>query len=185
MQGIISLLDLETDQLVRAIWREITAVTNMDPVESSLVPHISWHVASEYPFEKLHEQVEQLARQTSSFQLTTTGLGFFRVPANVLYISLAVAPTLLALQQTIFDLAKPLGQQPNPCYRPGFWVPHITLVYRIQKIDQIDDILTRIKPFQIEREIRINNFALLCPASDGSHEICPFYFPDSEANHGE
>jgi 2'-5' RNA ligase len=185
MQGIISLLDAETDQLVHSIWHEITALTGVDPVVSSLVPHISWHVASEYPFEKLHDQVGQLARQTSSFYLTTTGLGFFRIPANVLYISLAVTPALLTLHQTIFDLAKPLGQQPNPCYSPGFWVPHITLVYRIQKIDQIDDILTRIKPFQIEREICINNFALLCPATDGSHEICPFYFPGSEVNHGE
>ncbi len=184
MQGIISLLDDQTDRMIREIWHLISESIGIDPAENSHVPHVSWHVAEEYPFDLLHERVDQMARKLKPFPLISSGLGIFRTPAKVLYVALTITPEILDIQKQLYDQVNSICKEPNPCYRPGLWVPHITLAHHHIEMDQLGVLYEKLQPFQLERKILIDNFSIFCPKQDGEIEICSSHFTQPEVIHG-
>jgi 2'-5' RNA ligase len=172
MQGIISLLDPDAERQILYQWKFLEARFGCVIAQSALAPHLSWHVAESYPQDTLISLTEKSARVCAPFTIQTVGLGIFLVPEPVVYISIAPSNTLLDIHQRIFDLVEPISQSPHEKYAPGIWMPHITLAVRDFRLDSVGEMLSELKEMDFDRTIRIDNFSIFCPNSNGEPDIC-------------
>lgn len=175
-QGVVSLLDPDTDRAVRAIWKKLELDFGLTAVQSALAPHFSWHVAESYPYTDLKRVLTPIKNNVTPFAIKTGGLGMFLNPEPVLFIQIIVTQFLLDLHEKIFQAAEPLSTGSMAYYQPGLWTPHITLAYQDLKENQMGDILTALQGEDFDRWIQIDNFAILCPVGDDQMELCRMGF---------
>ena len=175
-QGVVSLLDPDTDRDVRAIWDRLERDFGLKAVQTAMAPHFSWHVAEKYPYADLKRMLTPLTKKITPFAVKTSGLGLFFNPEPVLFIQIIVNQFLLDLHEQIFTLIEPLCTGSIAYYHPGLWTPHITLAYQDLKADQVGQVLPALKQEDFERWVMINNFTILCPDEQDQMELCRMDF---------
>ncbi len=176
MEGIISLLDHESDQMVREIWQYLDSQFNIKQAQESLAPHISWHVAKCYPHESMKLWVTKQAKETTRFSIQSSGVGIFMVPSPVLYISLSVTMEMMKIHTDIYTYADKISMEPNPYYRPSIWIPHITIAQGDIHLSQMGEILAGMQAFSLNRKILIDNFAYVYSSETGNSELYKVIF---------
>lgn len=184
VQGIISLLDPESDAFVRGIWSSLEDNFGLAGSHQTFSPHFSWHVAESYSYDRLKAELTSLGKKNNPFCIHTTGLGIFLAPAPVLYLPIVVTGELITLHNQIVELADPICTDPNPCYATISWMPHITLAYLDPDVLRMGVVLDHLKGMDFTRTIPINNFAIFCPSPTGETEMCRIEFGKSEMMDG-
>lgn len=176
MQGIISLLDENADRQIRHIWDLLEERLGCNQARQSLAPHVSWHVAGDYPYDALHDGLTRLVNGHAPLQTLTAGLGIFLQPTPVLFLTVTVTEEILAFHSLIHTFAQPLATDANPCYMPDRWVPHITLAYHDLVPERMGEAIKLLSGYTLEFPVRIDNVGILCPGPDRENEICRIGF---------
>lgn len=176
MQGVVSLLDNESDHDVRIIWKRLERDFGLKAAQAAMAPHFSWHVAEKYPYHELKKILTPICSNLKPFKVKTGGLGMFLTPEPVLFIQIIVNQSLLDLHERIFKAVDPLCEGSLSYYHPGLWTPHITLAFQDLRESQLGAILADLHNEDFERWIMIDNFAIICPSEDGEIELCRMDF---------
>lgn len=172
MQGIISLLDENADRQICSIWDLLEERLGCNLVRQSLVPHLSWHVADDYPYETLHDGLTRLVKRHAPLHTLTAGLGIFLQPTPVLYLTVTATEEILAFHRMIHTFAESLASEPNACYKPDRWVPHITLAYHDLAPERMGEAINLMSEYTLAIPICINNVGIFCSGPEGENEIC-------------
>lgn len=172
LQGVVSLLDDNSERDIRSIWKRLEDDFGLSAVQSSIAPHFSWHVAEEYDQAALRSIINQIACQLKPFRIKTCGLGMFLSPEPVLFVQITMTQQLLDIHRQIFKSIEPCAINSLSYYFPDSWTPHITLAYQDLREEQLSGIIAAIHQEDFERQIRIDNFALMCPFEDAQLGLC-------------
>lgn len=161
MHGIVSLLDSAHDRLVEALWAELDEVCSMRGVYVTPFPHFSYHVAERYEDDKLAVIVRQVARDTVSFHIRTTGLGIFTGARPVLYLPVVRMPELSRLQHTLWHAIAPVSAGRVDHYHPNVWMPHITIGFGDVDVDRAAAAIRLLGARTYDWDIAIDNLAIV------------------------
>ncbi len=168
MNAIVSLLDDQRDQLVRAIWAELQRELGVRrAAELVPFPHVTYHGAESYNVQRLEPMLAALAQATPPFTLRTGGLGIFSGAQLVLYIAVAPSPALMSMHQALRQAVADAATGVSPYYtRDGLWIPHITLAQWDISPANLPGIVSRLCERTFEWDVSISNLALLTPAGE-------------------
>lgn len=112
---------------IEAMWRALAeAGLHDDALALGYPPHLTLSIQPDTVDPgRLRDAVMQCAEAWTSESLHFAGFGLFVAPEPVLWLAPVVTDALLARHAA---LATALADLPgNPHYRPGAWVPHVTL----------------------------------------------------------
>jgi 2'-5' RNA ligase len=144
MDGIVSLLDVEHQNRVESLWRELEQTFGLRGVYATRFPHFSYHVAEAYDESRLTSVLARLAQDHAPFHIYTTGLGIFTGPQPVLYIPVVRTPKLTLLHQELWLAVNEAASGTVELYHPRAWVPHITLANGDIHNEMLPDVISRI-----------------------------------------
>ena len=119
--------DVEND--IAEAWRAIDAGSQQPIPARYRIPHLSFQLLEDPPSEKTLDQLEQLAIRWTPVPVRLGGLGVFRQPRAVLYITVVRSPRLEALQRDVTLKLVEAGHKPHRLYRPDSWVPHVSIAF--------------------------------------------------------
>ena len=120
-------IDADAAAPIEAMWRALAdRGLHDDGLRLGYKPHITLTVHPDGVNEAhLRGAVRHCADGWDAMALRVAAFGVFAAPVPVLYLAPVVTPALLLRQQV---LAEALSDLPfDPHYRPGAWVPHVTL----------------------------------------------------------
>lgn len=120
-------LDPTSAVRVERIWRAIADLVGEDhALQLGYGPHLTLTVLPDSaPAKVVEAAVFQAARTWNTLPLVLVGLGVFPGPHPVLWAVPVVTDALLAQHEALHAALGPLPVYPH--YRPGAWVPHVTL----------------------------------------------------------
>jgi 2'-5' RNA ligase len=89
-------------------------------------PHIRLAIyPDDVPADRLRAVMAQITGQWHAMPVSLSGIGALPGPSTILWAAPAVTAALLTLQEAIHTALPEF--QPHAHYRPGAWVPHVTL----------------------------------------------------------
>jgi 2'-5' RNA ligase len=177
MNGIVSLLDDQSYQLVEEIWAELDQELGLRGIYITPYPHFSFHVAEQYDYTQLLLLLERFAAETPSFEITTAGLGIFSGPLPVVYITVTRSPLLTKLHQALWPALEPVSAGINAYYHPDRWIPHITLGHGDITWQNLPAVIRLLSGRNFSWTIPINNLAILRDDGDGRPHRLHVRFP--------
>lgn len=95
------------------------------------VPHLSLAIYDELNTEAYAVRLRAFADTLEPFSLRLAGLGVFAAATHVLYAAPVVTSEVLALHRRFHDSFTLPGAVCHEHYRPGAWVPHVTLALNL------------------------------------------------------
>ncbi len=152
MIAIISALDQESSDQVRALWRTLEMACHLRGIFHFPTPHMSWFAAESLETSRAEPILQQLAESCDPFMVHTFGLGIFPGEHPVLYLPVVKSQTLLQCHNKIWNQTQPYSEETKLYYSPSFWLPHITLA--IKDIDQ-DTLLCAVNAV-VTRQLSLN-----------------------------
>jgi 2'-5' RNA ligase len=137
VSAIVTTLQPPYSDQIRELWQEFAqACKTQFVLTHDPIPHFSWQAAEGYDEAALDQAIQEIARETPSFIIQTSGIGLFTGKMVVVYIAIVKTDQLITLHDRIWETTRHLGHSLNQNYQPDFWVPHITLAY-----DPLDDLV--------------------------------------------
>ena len=133
--SVCLLLDPEADRAVRRLWERLEGDgvrTLLTHTHGRHVPHLTLATLRDYD----HDAVRCALTDLPSADPTVVpfdGLGMFR--RSRCWLLPAVTAGLLARQETVVDAVLCTGADLHRNYRPGSWMPHLTLAPRLRLED--------------------------------------------------
>jgi 2'-5' RNA ligase len=172
MYAIVSLLDPETDHIIRTVWKRFEEECGLTGIQRMDLPHFSWVVADSYHFDAVEEILEKVTREMPPIAVRSAGLGIFTGPSPVVYISLVKDTVLLNWHNVLWEKTKPHAVMPNALYHPASWVPHITLAYHESNPQQLGCAIQEIVYTPLNLEFTVHNLSLVYQTlgQDGIHK---------------
>ena len=167
MYGVVSLLDQKYDEIVNNLWREFQQKFGVHGVSTAPIAHFSYHVAPEYDMEQLTQKLETIAHSIKPFTVNTNGLGIFTGDDLVLYIPVQLNPSIVALNEQLWDTLAGVAHNPVQHYHPGRWQPHITLTHKDVDHDLLPKIIHLLSERNFYWEITVDNLTILGNEPDG------------------
>lgn len=112
---------------IEAMWRKLAADgSDADRHQLGYAPHITLAIyPDEAPLNRLRSALEDTCRNWEALPVRFSGLGAFPGDGAVLWAVPVVTAELLARHQAIQTALPDLKVHAH--YRPGAWVPHVTL----------------------------------------------------------
>src|SRR5215467_14127526 len=161
MDGIVSLLDNDHNQLIEELWAELKREFSVDGVYITPYPHFSYQVAQDFDVDKIESLLDRITSNIATFKVRTSGLGVFTGASPVLYIPVARSLELTQLHEEIWQEIVTASSGVQQYYHPDQWMPHITIGFA----DISKENLSQIIPFLANRdfnwEITVNNIAVI------------------------
>ena len=120
-------LDAAAAAPIEALWHALAAAgLHDDSVTLGYPPHVtlSVHPDGTDPH-RLGTAVARCAAASTRLDLRFSGFGVFAAPAPVLWLAPVVSEALLLRHRALAEAMA--GLPCDPHYRPGDWVPHVTL----------------------------------------------------------
>lgn len=130
--GVAALLDDAHTLMIEGIWQECRQRFGTEGFTPATIPHLTYHVATDYDTGVVVPHLRHIASQTPPFVIQTNGLGLFTGPQPVLYIYVRPSPHLDALHRRVWDAIDGSAGGPSLLYNPDNWQPHITLMHSSQ-----------------------------------------------------
>lgn len=166
MYGVVGVPDAKHYAMIRELWAGMEVEFGWQPVSDTLVPHFSFHVATDYNMELLRERLVRVARESSPFKVGAGGIGIFAAEDDgeefaVFYLPLIRHDALNALHKRIWMELADTAANINDRYASDVWVPHITVTpdgHGREIIPEVAAFLTR-QP--IDWEIEVDRITLL------------------------
>lgn len=160
--GVVALLDEATTAKVKSIWSQLEVECGLKAINATPFPHFSFHIAQSYDLDLLDARLAEIASQTAPFSVRTTGLSIFTGLEPVVFIPLVVSQTLLSLHQRLWTETSMLGERVSGHYRPGNWVPHITLANRDVHEEGLACVTRLYASSTFVWEIEVSQLAVIC-----------------------
>ncbi|HET9111412.1 MAG TPA: 2'-5' RNA ligase family protein [Ktedonobacterales bacterium] len=164
MDGVVSLLDRTSEQVVRALWDELAERYDLrDGAQRVPHPHFSYHIAEGYDLARTEAALAHVAAQVQPFTVHVTGLGAFERPEEVLYLAVARNAALDRLHAALWRALAEDGvtQGASPLYAPDSWIPHITLAQGDLTLDLLHAIQSAWAERDVRREVWVSDLTLL------------------------
>ncbi|HJS28847.1 MAG TPA: 2'-5' RNA ligase family protein [Anaerolineales bacterium] len=171
MDGIVTLLNRQQDELILAIWRELHEECGLHGIEATPIPHFSWIIAERFDLEAAGKLLQEATAGTPSFGASTSGLGIFARTDPVIYLPVVKDRSLLEFHASLWERLKPLGTKINPHYAPDLWIPHITLAHRDLAPDGVNCAVDRLMRRDLQLEIVVDNLAIICQQDNRVGEL--------------
>jgi len=121
--------------------------------DHSTLPHVALIVFSN-DVATFEARIESIAKdffaKEPPFKMDITGIGIFPGDGNVVYLNPVVTPRLLDCHKRLYKRIcdEGYGQHVSDHYKPGQWVPHITMTMNVSETDMIDAIKLLKRKFQ-------------------------------------
>ncbi len=126
-------LDARATGIVEVLMDRLDAagIPSLRSLAPHVHPHVSLAVASGRPAD-----VAAACRGLGAAlpELTLSGLGAFLAPARVAYLAVTATEPLLALNREVHARLDAAGVACRELYRPGRWVPHVTLAMHVASV---------------------------------------------------
>jgi 2'-5' RNA ligase len=166
MYGVVGVPDGKHEAMIRELWAGMEAEFGWQPVSNTLVPHFSFHVATDYNLELLRERLVNLSRGSTPFTVGVGGIGISAAENGgeeiaVFYLPLIRHDALNALHKSVWMKLADTADDINDRYASEVWVPHITVTpdgHGREIIPEVAAFLTR-QP--IDWEIEVDRITLL------------------------
>jgi 2'-5' RNA ligase len=179
MRGIASLLDSTHYEMVEGLWRQLEKECRLTGVKVTPYPHFSWQIALDYPEPDTETALQEIATQTRPFKVHTGGLGVFSGPQPVIFISIARSAELNRLHKKLWQQFKTSAEGLSPYYNPQRWMPHITLIFGEETIENVQCGLRMLASQPFEWEMEVNNLSFVSQSANQIGTLSHRYdFPD-------
>jgi 2'-5' RNA ligase len=125
--AVTLLLDGGAAAHIRQMWRALAEQAGADDtIRLGYVPHVSLAVLpDEVPISEVEETVSRAVEGWIPLSMVLAGFGVFPGIPPVIWAAPVVTAGLLARHASLCADLMPFGIHPH--YRPGYWVPHVTL----------------------------------------------------------
>ncbi|MEJ2706444.1 MAG: 2'-5' RNA ligase family protein [Anaerolineales bacterium] len=161
MHGLVSLLSQPHYQKVQQIWDELEQECGLEGIRVTPYPHFSWQIAADYDMHKLRQVMENIAANTTPFNVFTTGLGIFTGSKPVIFVPLVKSTQLMNFHDLVWESVKSLGRDISPYYDPSSWIPHISLAYEDVDESNISAVINKLVFETYNWEISVDNISLI------------------------
>ncbi len=161
MHGLVSLLPEPFYQRVEGIWQSLESEVGLSGIRVTPYPHFSWQIAEDYDLERLKPILGQIASRTKPFAVHTTGIGLFTGPKPVIYISLVKTLELMRFHSLVWESVLETSAGASPHYRPGGWMPHISVAYGDVTPENIGEVMKKLAFQTFVWEMQVDNFAFI------------------------
>ena len=126
MIGIGALLTDQAFLEVQALQRWLRERYGVPP--AGFDPHLTFALADpQEVLEVISERITYLAGGIGPFTIKANGLGIFNGPSPTLYLPVPPSQQLIEVHRWVCEAVIGSGGTVQPYYRPGSWLPHITL----------------------------------------------------------
>ncbi len=182
MYGVVSLLDPPATKKVRATWAKLERDYGTRGVLIMPYPHFSYQIAHGYDRSAIQGTLARLAGEIAPFEVTTSGIATFPGAWPVVFVAVDRTASLAALHARVFDACVPASRDPVDYYRPGAWIPHITLAHGEERNseplpeDTVRSIVGSLDHRQYCWRIRIDNLALVWDEGTIQRPVATFRF---------
>ncbi|HYM15173.1 MAG TPA: 2'-5' RNA ligase family protein [Dehalococcoidia bacterium] len=166
MQSIVTEVDDPFRGLLEDVWGELKAVFGLPAMVGATRPRFAYHCAGSYDAGPLRGELEQIARDTPAFTVTSAGLGVFRGARTVLAVTLHREGEVGALHRRIWHAAAPFARETRPAYAPATWAPHITIAAGDLGDVELDVMATLLERRGYRWAIPVTNLGILDAATD-------------------
>jgi 2'-5' RNA ligase len=133
--SVCLLLDATGDHAVRRLWTALEGAgvaTLATHTHGHHVPHLSYASLRGYDLEAVRSALAALP-EAAPVPLHFDGFGTFR--RSRCWLAPAITSDLAARQQRVVEAVQATGADLHRHYRPGDWVPHLTLAPRLHLRD--------------------------------------------------
>jgi 2'-5' RNA ligase len=125
-------LDRGTDEALRSLARRLEEVAGLETVrEIGDVHHISLGVYDDLPVDALSAKLMDLVGGAPPIQIRLASIGIFPGAESTLFLAPVYNPALFDLHRRFHDELSASGVLGWEYYRPGAWVPHVTLAFNM------------------------------------------------------
>ncbi len=166
MYGVVSILDAEHSEKIRAIWIQLESECGLAGIRVTPIPHFSWQVAEKYDLLRLEPELRHIAHSIKPFEVVTAGLGIFSGANPVIYIGLVKNEAFMQLHSQIWSRCQATCQGINVYYSPQSWMPHITLAHGDVNREKAGCALSQLVHMSFDWKITIDNIAVIAQAED-------------------
>ncbi len=183
MEGIVSLLDDAHYKLTEQLWAELAQQFGVNGVTVTPYPHFSYHVAPGYaPDEAVDAALAELARATTPFTVSTSGLGLFTGASPVLYVPVVRTAALSKFHQRVWEALEGLCFDPLAYYQSEHWLPHITIGFGDLRPDKLAAIVPFLSQHDFSWAMTIDNLAFFADRGEGQKVRRRFEFGESNGS---
>ncbi|MGD2027476.1 MAG: 2'-5' RNA ligase family protein [Anaerolineales bacterium] len=162
VHALVALLDEAHTARVKEIWSLLDVNCGLKAINATPFPHFSFHIAYSYALDELENRLTELTRAIPPFSVRTTGLSIFTGAEPVVFVPLVADQNLLSVHQTLWEETSSYGENLSRHYRPGRWVPHITLANKDVNVENIDCVARHLVSRSFEWKIQISQLAVVC-----------------------
>lgn len=130
--GAAFTFDPDTETAVRELWRvqEEVGIHGFTP-GSGYAPHMTLVLGEDGDFDGMRAALGTLARAMPPLPVTFLSLGMFAAEHGVVFLAPVTNRALIDAHAAAWETAAPHITNPLDQYRPGIWVPHVTLANRL------------------------------------------------------
>ena len=161
IRAVVSILDESHYAQVEALWDLLENECGLRAMREVAVPHFSWHIAEDYDFEALKNDLQAMVQKVEPFEVTTNGLGVFTGDRPVVYLQVIRSPQLASMHRILWESVQAYSTGLNPYYAPDAWMPHITLASRDVDVDSLACVMRQLGERAFNWKIRVDNYALV------------------------
>lgn len=181
MEAVVSLFEPAVERMIHQLWDELEDKCGLYGVQSSPIPHLTWHAASQYQREAVINRLAGIASQLTPMTVISSGLGIFSGPTPVIYIPVSKTCEFVKVHKQLWEALEPVAVHSNPYYATDDWVPHITLAYGDVNPEKLACAIQRLAFQKYEWLIKICNLALISQEEDQLGQVVEsFAYPDVE-----
>jgi 2'-5' RNA ligase len=110
------------------LWQALEDAGLPSPMlELGFPPHLTLMVCQDLNLEGLRSRLPEFIASHPPLPVSFTGVGIFNGPYPVVYLSVTLNRALLDLHANFWKTISPYNHGESSYYRPGMWVPHVTL----------------------------------------------------------
>ena len=120
--------DAQTENAIRGLWQAINdAGLPSELLKLKYPPHLSLMLCEDINMDGVRRVLPDYIAHYPPFPLAFPALGVFPGEVGVIYLAPYVSRELLDFHAGLWELLERFTTLPSPLYRPGVWVPHVTL----------------------------------------------------------
>src|SRR5688572_15202755 len=125
-------LDRDTDEALQSLARRLEEVAGLETVRRiGDVHHISLGVYDDLPVDAVRAKLTDFVRGASAIRIRLASIGIFPGAESTLFLAPVYNAALFDLHRRFYDELSASGVLGWEYYRPGAWVPHVTLALNI------------------------------------------------------
>lgn len=156
--------DLENE--IAEAWKAVDAGSSQPIPARYRIPHMSFQLVDRAPSESTLRGLADLASRWFPIPIRLGGLGVFREPRTVLYITIVRSPRLEAFQRDVTLQLAEAGHRPAPLYLPESWVPHISIAFDTPGLEGWKRLLDREREGAFHRRSTIESLLVMSASGE-------------------